>query len=52
MIIFGHTPPGVWEAGWRGPGRHWFQHYANARYDNDDNDDDEDMMTMMTMIMV
>jgi len=35
VIIFGHTPPGVWEAGWRtGPGRHWFQHYANARYLN------------------
>jgi len=34
VIIFGHTPPGVWEAGWRGPGRHWFQHYANTRYLN------------------
>ena len=32
VILFGHTPPGVWEGEWRGPGRHWLQHHANIRY--------------------
>ena len=31
VIIFGHTPPGVFERDWDSPGTHWFQHSHNVR---------------------
>jgi len=32
VIIFGHSPPGVFEHDWSTPGTHWLQHSHNIRY--------------------
>merc|ERR1719483_365206 len=32
VIIFGHTPPGVFEQDWTTPGRPWLQQTQNIRY--------------------
>ena len=31
VIIFGHSPPGVFEHDWSTPGTHWLQHSHNIR---------------------
>ena len=31
VIIFGHSPPGVFEHDWSSPGTHWLQHSHNIR---------------------
>ena len=31
VIIFGHSPPGVFERDWSSPGTHWLQHSHNIR---------------------
>jgi len=31
VILFGHSPPGVFEGDWYSPGRHWIQIHTNNR---------------------
>ena len=31
VILFGHSPPGVFEHDWSSPGTHWLQHSHNIR---------------------